>query len=104
VAPEIAYVKFWRIFREQAGRQASPEQVTIRLNHKPAGKTQVDFCDGVFITERDSGKKTLTSFSWASCRLVRIASESLSSIRSLPLSSGSIMCDTRSDHAMCEYF
>src|SRR5256712_10153497 len=62
VAPEIAYVKFWRAFREQAGRQASPEQVTIRLNHKPAEKTQVDFCDGVFITERDSGKKILTQF------------------------------------------
>ncbi len=33
VAPEIGYVKFWRVFREQAGRLASPEQVTIRLNH-----------------------------------------------------------------------
>jgi len=62
VAPEIGYVKFWRVFREQAGLKASPEQVTIRLNHKPAEKTQVDFCDGVFITERDSGKKTLTQF------------------------------------------
>jgi transposase len=62
VAPELSYVKFWRGFREQAGRQASPEQVTIRLNHKPAEKTQVDFCDGVFITEPVSGKKTLTQF------------------------------------------
>jgi transposase len=62
VAPEIAYVKFWRVFREQAGLKASPEQVTIRLHHKPAEKTQVDFCDGVFVTERDSGKKTLTQF------------------------------------------
>jgi transposase len=60
VAPEIAYVKFWRVFREQTGRKASPQQVTIRLNHKPAEKTQVDFSDGVFITEPDSGKKTLT--------------------------------------------
>ena len=50
VAPDIAYVKFWRVFREQAGLKASPEQVSIRLNHKPAEKTQVDFCDGVFIT------------------------------------------------------
>ena len=62
VAPQIAYVKFWRVFREQAGLKASPEQVSIRLNHKPAEKTQVDFCDGVFITERESGKKTLTQF------------------------------------------
>ncbi len=62
VAPDIAYVKFWRVFREQAGLKASPEQVTLRLNHKPAEKTQVDFCDGVFITDRNSGKKTLTQF------------------------------------------
>jgi transposase len=62
VAPEIPYVKFWRVFREQAGLKARPEQVTIRLHHKPAEKTQVDFCDGVFITERESGKKTLTQF------------------------------------------
>ena len=62
VAPEIAYVKFWRVFREQAGRTSLPEQVTIRLHHKPAEKTQVDFCDGLFITERESGKKTLTQF------------------------------------------
>jgi transposase len=35
VAPEIAYVKFWRASREKTARQASPEQVTIRLHHKP---------------------------------------------------------------------
>lgn len=62
VAPEIAYVKFWRQFREKVSPQASPDQVTIRLDHKPAEKTQIDFCDGVFITERVSGKKTLTQF------------------------------------------
>jgi transposase len=62
VAPEIGYVKFWRAFREQAGLKASPEQVTLRLNHRPAEKTQVDFCDGIFITDRNSGKKTLTQF------------------------------------------
>ena len=62
VASEIAYVKFWRVFREQAGHKASPQQVTIRLHHKPGEKTQVDFGDGVFITERESGNKTLTQF------------------------------------------
>lgn len=62
VAPEIAYVKFWRAFREQGGLKASPAQVTLRLRHKPGEKTQVDFCDGLWITERDSGKKTLTQF------------------------------------------
>jgi len=43
VGPEIRYVKFWRVFREQVGRQASPEQVTIRLHHNPAAKTQNRF-------------------------------------------------------------
>ncbi len=52
VAPEIAYVKFWRQFREKVGHQASPQQVTIRLDHKAAEKTQIDFSDGLFITER----------------------------------------------------
>lgn len=62
VAPEIAYVKFWRVFRERLGGQASPDQVTIRLDHKPAEKTQVDFCDGLWITEPQTGKKTLSQF------------------------------------------
>ncbi len=62
VAPEIAYVKFWRQFREKLCHQASPDQVTIRLHHKPAEKTQIDFTDGLWITEPLSGKKTLTQF------------------------------------------
>lgn len=62
VAPEIAYVKFWRQFQEKVNHQASPDQVTIRLHHKPAEKTQIDFCDGVWITEPVTGKKILTQF------------------------------------------
>jgi transposase len=62
VAPDIAYVKFWRAFREKLGCQASPDQVTIRLDHKPAEKAQIDFCDGVFITDSVTGNKTLTQF------------------------------------------
>jgi transposase len=62
VAPDIAYVKFWRAFREKLGCQASPDQVTIRLDHKPAEKAQIDFCDGVFITDPVTGNKTLTQF------------------------------------------
>jgi transposase len=62
VAPEIAYVKFWRQFREKVRPQASPDQVTIRLHHKPAEKTQIDFSDGLFITERGTGNKLLTQF------------------------------------------
>ncbi len=62
VAPDIGYVKFWRAFREQVGRQASPGQVTIRLDHKAAEKTQIDFCDGLFITDPVTGHKTPTQF------------------------------------------
>jgi transposase len=62
VAPEIDYVKFWRAFREKVRVQASPDQVTIRLDHKPAEKTQVDFSDGLWITDPLTGKKTLTQF------------------------------------------
>jgi transposase len=62
VAPDIAYVKFWRAFREKVSRQASPDQVTIRLYHNAAEKTQVDFCDGVFIADPVTGHKTLTQF------------------------------------------
>lgn len=62
VAPDIAYVKFWRGFREKLGVEASADQVTIRLDHKPAEKTQIDFCDGLFITDPATGHKTLTQF------------------------------------------
>jgi transposase len=62
VAPDIAYVKFWRAFREKVSVQASPDQVTIRLDHKPAEKTQIDFCDGLFLTDPVTGNKTLTQF------------------------------------------
>jgi transposase len=62
VAPEIAYVKFWRAFRGKVSVQASPDQVTIRLDHKPAEKTQIDFSDGLWITDPLTGKKAQTQF------------------------------------------
>ena len=36
--------------------------MTIRLHHKPAEKTQIDFCDGLFLTDPVTGNKTLTQF------------------------------------------
>ena len=62
VAPDIGYVKFWRAFREKVGCQASPDQVTIRLDHKPAEKTQIDFSEGLWITEPATGNKRQTQF------------------------------------------
>ena len=47
VAPDIVYVKFWRVFRAKVTVEASAGQVTIRLDHKPAEKTQIDFCCGL---------------------------------------------------------
>jgi transposase len=55
-------VKFWRAFREKVGCQASPDQVTIRLEHKPGEKTQIDFSDGLWITEPATGNKRQTQF------------------------------------------
>ena len=60
VAPEVSYLGFWRTFRDQVPRQASPSEVTIRLHHKPGEKIQIDFCDGLPITDRATGKTTLT--------------------------------------------
>ena len=54
VAPEVPYVAFWRAFRQHV--PVSPE-VTIRLHHKPGEKTQIDFCDGIGITDPRTGKK-----------------------------------------------
>jgi transposase len=62
VAPEIEYVKFWRAYWEYGSAAASPSEVTIRLDHKPGEKVQVDFSDGVWLTDRTTGKKTLTQF------------------------------------------
>ena len=60
VAPEVSYLNFWRAFREQVSRQASPQEVTIRLHHKPGEKAQIDFCDGLAITDPLTGKTTST--------------------------------------------
>lgn len=60
VPPEVAYLYFWRAIRDQVPRQASPQQVTIRLHYKPAEKTQIDFCDGLVITDPITAKSTLT--------------------------------------------
>ena len=62
VAPEVTYLSFWRVFRDQVPHQASPSEVTIRLHHKPGEKTQIDFCDGLLITDRATGKTTLSQF------------------------------------------
>lgn len=57
VQPEVPYVAFWRAFREKV--PVAPE-VVIRLQHKPGEKTQIDFCDGIGITDPRTGRVTKT--------------------------------------------
>ncbi len=57
VCPEAPYVAFWRAFRDRV--PVSPE-VTIRLHHKAGEKTQIDFCDGIPITDPRTGFVTKT--------------------------------------------
>lgn len=52
-APEMSYLGFWRAFRSEL--PVAPE-VTIRLHHKPGEKTQIDFCDGIPVTDPRTGK------------------------------------------------
>jgi len=52
-ASEVPYLSFWRALRNQM--PVSPE-VTMRLHHKPAEKTQIDFCDGLNVTDPRTGK------------------------------------------------
>lgn len=52
-APEMSYLGFWRAFRGEV--PVAPE-VTIRLHHKPGEKTQIDFCDGIPVTDPRTGK------------------------------------------------
>ena len=53
-------MRFWRAFRDRIPREASPHDVTIRLHHKPGERIQVDFCDGLLLTDPSTGKLTLT--------------------------------------------
>lgn len=62
VAPGVPYLNFWRAFRDQVPRQAAPSEITIRLHHKPGEKTQIDFCDGIAITDPKTGNRTSTQF------------------------------------------
>jgi hypothetical protein len=45
VVPEIAYVKFWRVFGEKTHGEASADQVTMRLDHKARRKNPGGFLE-----------------------------------------------------------
>lgn len=51
--PEVSYTCFRRRLRVKAPR---PVAVTLRLEHKPGERTQIDYCDGVAVTDRNTGE------------------------------------------------
>ncbi len=55
--PPVSYSQFCRKLREDL---KLPSEIAIRLAHNPGEKIQVDFCDGVTITDHRSGQKSKT--------------------------------------------
>jgi transposase len=55
--PEISYSQFCRQLRERVGKTA---EIAIRLQHSPGEKVQVDFCDGIPVTDHKTGKQRRT--------------------------------------------
>lgn len=56
-APEVAYNRFRRRLRAKA---VVPPAVTLRLEHKPGERTQVDYCDGPLVLDRATGEARKT--------------------------------------------
>lgn len=54
---EVSYLKFWRHYKSI---YPSSKKISIVLNHKPGEKIFFDFTDGLFVTDRETGKKTKT--------------------------------------------
>lgn len=71
--PHMTLALLWQEYREEqsAGYQYSrfnelygewrkKQRITMRQTHKAGEKMFVDYCDGLFLTDRISGEKTLT--------------------------------------------
>lgn len=56
---EVNYWTFWKTFKKILESQTSP-QTTMRLCHKPAEKTFVDFCDGIDVIDLATGRRQKT--------------------------------------------
>lgn len=48
--------------RHLKGRMKEPIKPAVPLDHVAGERTQVDYCDGLFITDRRTGKRTKTQF------------------------------------------
>lgn len=51
--PAISYSRFCAHLRAGVGRNS---EIALRLNHKPGEKVQIDYCDGIPIKDRKTGK------------------------------------------------
>lgn len=70
------YTQFTEYYRRWRGKLA----LVMRQSHRPGEKAFIDFCDGLFLTDRDTGEKTRTELFvgvlGASCYTFAIASQS----------------------------
>lgn len=57
LASEVSLSTFWRVLKEKI---PSTPQVTLRLQHKPGEKVQIDFCDGIDLVDPQTGQKVST--------------------------------------------
>lgn len=61
--PDVSYANFTKalaiLVRETTGKTAA--RPTVRLEHRPGEKTYVDYCDGIAVYDRASGKVSFTT-------------------------------------------
>lgn len=59
-APEgIPYLRFWRELHRRLPKDLS-QQVRIRMHHEPGDRFEIDYMDGLMLTDRKSGNKIKT--------------------------------------------
>ena len=59
-APEgVNYLRFWRELQRRLPSLVE-DQARIRFQYKPGTRVEVDYCDGIPITDRGTGKQTVT--------------------------------------------
>ena len=57
LAPEVSYLRFWRELKQHLPPQA---EVSLRREHVIGSEVEIDYCDGIVITDHATGKKTKT--------------------------------------------
>lgn len=60
LSPDMSYSNFSRILKKK--RPPSSKPVAMRLHHEPGEKTQVDYSDGLMITDGRTGVQSPTQF------------------------------------------